>query len=71
MNLTRTTSVILVGAVIRFLVIAIAAHLTLGPIGLATEMQNADRSPANREVFQHDFRRAHWLSVLAGFPPEH
>jgi hypothetical protein len=64
MSLTRTVLVILVGAMISFLVIATAAHVTLRPVGLATEMQNADRSQADREVFQHDFQRAHWLSVL-------
>jgi hypothetical protein len=64
MNLTRTALVILAGAVISFVVIATAAHLALRPVSLATEMQNADRSSADREVFQHNFLRAHWLSVV-------
>jgi hypothetical protein len=64
MSLARTLAVIVAGAVISFLVMATAAHLLLKPVDLAIKMQNASRSKSDSEIFQRDFQRAHWLSVL-------
>ena len=64
MSLTRTSMVILVAIVASFLVMATAAHLILDPVDLAIKMQNANRSDNDRTIFQQDFQRAHWLSVL-------
>jgi hypothetical protein len=64
MSLTRTFTVILVGIAASFLVMATASHLILKPVNLAIKMQNANRSDNDRTIFQQDFQRAHWLSVL-------
>lgn len=64
MSLMRTFTVILVGVVASFLFMASAAHLILKPVDLASKMQNANRSNDDRTIFQRDFQRAHWLTVL-------
>ena len=64
MGLTRTFTVILIGAVVSFLVIIFATHLILKPVDLAVKMQNAERSNIDRAMFESDFRRANWLAVL-------
>ena len=64
MSLLRTFTVILVAVIMSFLLMASAAHLLLKPVDLAGEMQNASRSMDNRTLFERDFQRAHWLTVL-------
>lgn len=64
MSLTRTFTVVLVGIVASFLLLASAAHLILKPVDLARKMQNAHRSTDDRAVFEREFQRAHWLSVF-------
>ena len=64
MSLIRTFTVILVAVVASFMLMASAAHLILKPVDLASKMQNANRSRDDRKVFERDFQRAHWLTVL-------
>jgi hypothetical protein len=64
MSLTRTFTVVLVGVVASFLLMASAAHLILKPVELASRMQSANHSTDDRAVFERDFQRAHWLTVF-------